>query len=420
MGIYEQSSPRSHVTTASSGVSGVPTAAERCPFPAETKFGRYITLLFDQLKGIDRGQGIESLRKEANVLANFYRPGGIALSGIREIELTEADQKFMMGHPVGDTIRRVHLHYWLAETFAEAVKRFEILKGGTTDEQNHIERLCDILRRNGFSQYMVPESSEINGFKFLGDDQAIVLSREDRSFLYGGLSTSLRVRLQPVISDVRLTCVSRVRPLRPLYEGLLAVGLNGITDPHHMWEALALNLKPLLVINCLAKELVEMMGRQVLLVIEDNHSYHATYLPFFALEGISFFGPQGIEDTKSNRERIFIECEAALKLLKEALANNSPVPSVLIIDIELGRGRMNGLEFLEQAHNLYNTYKLRNKVILACVTSSHISRYQEHIGRLKQAGIIDCGYRKTNLHAKDLALLIGGHALRNSKEMSTQ
>lgn len=391
---------RSRDTT---GSGGGPTAAELCPFPAETRFGQYIKHLFDALNPIVSEISRESYRKQANALANFYRPGGIAVSGIRHIELTEGDQKFMMGHPVGDTIRRVHLHYWLAETFAEAVERHQTPQGMPSKAADQIKRVCDILQRLGFSRFANSKNRT-----FLGDDQGVVLLGTEIRF--SGLAFLPPNSLKAVIDDVAKACTDRAQDLLPAYEKLREQGLRVITDPYHMWEALSLNLRPLLESKSLAQDLVKQMGQQVFLVIEDNQAYHEMYRPFFELESISFFGPHGIEGSTSKSGRIFTESEAALELLQQALQSKLSVPSVLIADIELGPDRMNGLDFLEQAHDLYTRYGRRNEVILACATSSHLSLYQERLDALKHTGIIDCGYRKTYFPAEDLARIIAEHA----------
>ncbi len=152
---------------------------------------------------------------------------------------------------------------------------------------------------------------------------------------------------------------------------------------------------------------------QTLLVVEDNPAYHPLYRPFLWSK-VSFFGPRGIESSAKDDYPIFTDCESAYRRLKHAISGGSAIPSVIISDIELGRGKLNGLTFLEDIHKLLTELDCREKVLLACATSSNIARYEERIAELIDKGVIDRGYNKVNFSALDLATYIADMKERGS------
>jgi hypothetical protein len=388
-------------------------------FPEKTEFGRFIKPLFFALQQIGPMESLTQAEQIANELTNFYRPSGNPLStNIADIELTPADEVFLMGHPIGDTIRRPHLHYWLADRLKQLGTDYCIVDDAS---ESSFDSLCSTVRKWGFSEFIMidpprggllrPNMRESS--RFCGDDQGVIVSAEEAAVFRTMSDSPFGNNLQVVLHSLRLECMNRCSRISKAYENLqdVVIGLKQqgnssagiyLTDPGHLWNALFLNLRCLVRSEKLPDEIVQLIKDQTLLVVEDNRAYHPLYRPFLTAK-VSFFGPRGIENSAKDDYPIFTDCESAYERLTNAISEESALPSVIVVDIELGRDKRDGLTFLEDIHKLLTDLGCRKKILLACATSSHIALYEERIAELIKKGVIDRGYNKVNFTALELA-----------------
>jgi hypothetical protein len=387
------------------------TESTACLLPRSTHFGRFVTPLYEELTGISTSMSLDSfegLKKAADALATFYKN-----QQVLDIQLVEDDELFLMGNEVGDRIRRVHLHAWLSENLKVTARQCGIDDRTPEGAMQDLDRIACILRRYGYSEFILHPSGLTlrqggatlhQANSFIGADQSVVVSLEDDNFMRTVSRTDLGAKLQAVIARITEECVAKRKQIQPAYERMVAAGVNFITEPYHMWEALYLNFLALKSIPPLPDELKEGLGKVVILAVEDNPAYHHVFTPFMGLESVRWFEPQLSESSKGgNRPPIFTSCEAALERLQSALALGEEVPNVIVSDIEVGRDQLNGLAFLSQVHTLYTLYGKRDGVILASATSSHIDRYRDRIAAMTSDKVIDCGWPKIDFSAEKLA-----------------
>lgn len=385
-------------------------------FPEKTEFGRFIKPLFFALQQIGPMESFPQAKRIANELTNFYRPSGNPLSiNIADIELTPADEVFLVGHPIGDTIRRPHLHYWFADRLKQLGTDYRVVNHAS---ESSFDSLCSTVRKWGFSEFIMMPSGLLRpnmpeSLRFCGDDQGVIVSAEEAAVFRTMSDSPFGHDLQVVLHSLRLECINRCSRILEAYENLqdVVIGLKQqgnssagiyLTDPGHLWNALFLNLRCLVRSEKLPDEIVQLIKDQTLLVVEDNRACHRLYRPFLTAR-VSFFGPHGIENSANDDYPIFTDCESAYERLTNAISEESVLPSVIVVDIELGRDKRDGLTFLEDIHNLFLRRGCRNKILLACATSSHIALYEERIAELIKKGVIDRGYNKVNFTALDLA-----------------
>jgi hypothetical protein len=348
------------------------------------------------------------------MLVGFYK----GRTNVLAIPLTPADELFLMGDEIGDMIRRVHLHAWLSERFRDTASRNPSLSDAHDGRlHDEVDFISSIVWRLGFSQFIVhpPGLPNRRANKFIGTDQTIVVSDSEWDRFKGARFCNVGSALREVASSVKEACQERLNKIKPHYHAAEAVR-RVMTDPGHMWTALWFNFNYLLTTPPLADHLKVVAENERFLFVEDNPGYLSEFEPIVAassqdwLKGVKSFNLDNAES-----QGIFQAAEPALLLLEEVLKQGGEIATVIVSDIELGRDRMNGIEFFKNVDRLYREYNRRGELILASVTSSHLSIYESQIAELVNAGVIDKAWEKTEFSANALAA-----AVQRARESSTQ
>lgn len=325
------------------------------------------------------------------------------------IELTTSDILYLMGNPVGNIIRRPVI---AAHFVALAKKEVKMPEASGISEL-----VYETISKFGFSKFI--NSEVVDAIKAQGEKENvwIDLEAQDRKInLAIGENLAIAERFFLDLEDLAIKYTQVGDKAEEIFSQAMhrqdSLPANErehlfYSDPGHIFNVFeivrVLKYKTDKNLDKLISE-VKLPRPVTLMCLEDNLVYKLYISKLTACADIKPFAPPTASDSEQYELArtnegfdqlyygIYSSAESALSVFKKQLAKGV-TPDLAIVDIELGDDKMNGLQFVREAQRL--ALEAGKKIHFVFVTSSNMSFYRGEVAELRQSGLIEGAYRKS-------------------------